>query len=394
MNKIITKCLRNGKVTHIFKMPQKLLNDFELKFVAWIKEYVQKYGVAPTLERFQKEFVYFFPDDSSDPIEDIFQDELKRKKNLYLKTIISKNHESINEGLDPTELVEDLHKTFQTGEGLILSTAGIDRTSYFEPRKIFSFDVPFIDRSTGGLAGGDLIYIVGRPGSNKTTFSEWLQIGWSFEGLKILYVSNENSAYEVMPKLDAFYGGFNPIKFRTREWTDKDRQKLKTVEHITKSIKGSILVPSMPALTTIELLNYIEETKPDIVVVDGVYLMNDSNRSVITHEDAAGVSRGLKRIARKLEIPIIGVIQANREAEGDMVGRKSIAHTDAYLQDADSIISVNKDLAGVVTGQVIKSRWGATSLIDTFKIEVDFENMELSFTEDSKEIKVLDDKDW
>lgn len=394
MNKIITKCLSSGKVTHIFKMPQKLLNDFELKFVAWIKEYVQKYGVAPTLERFQKEFVYFFPDESSDPIEDIFQAELARKKNLYFKATVSKNHEEINEGKDPTELIEELHKTFQTGEGLILSTADFDRTSYFLEKRTFKFGIDFIDRSTGGISGGDLIYIVGRPGSNKTTFSEYLQIGWSFEGLKILYVSNENSAFEVMPKLDAFYGGFNPIKFRTREWTDKDRQKLKTVEHITKNLKGSIVVPSLPALTTIELLNYIEETKPDIVIVDGVYLMNDSNRSVITHEDAAGVSRGLKRIARKLEIPIIGIIQANREAEGDMVGRKSIAHTDAYLQDGDSIISVNKDLTGVVTGQVIKSRWGATSLIDTFKIEVDFENMELCFTDDTAEIKVLDEKDW
>ena len=74
-----------------------------------------------------------------------------------------------------------------------------------------------------------------------------------------------------------------------------------------------------------------------------------------------------------------------------MVGRNTIAHTDAYLSDADTIIALNKNSKTVV-GQVIKSRWGPTMLDQSFEFSFDFTTMSAYFN--FEKIAEISDEDW
>lgn len=392
MNKLITMAIESGQASYIFRVPQVLLTELESKIADWVRSYIVTYGVTPSMARLTTEFKFFVPESSTDPIDDVFATELSMRKNIYVRTKFAEHQGDLLKGVDPTELILSLAKAVNTVDGGITTTASYDRTAYFNTRVIYDFGVNFIDKTTGGIAGGDLVWIVGRPGSNKTTFAEWLITTWALEGKRVLYVSNENMAEDVIQKLDAFYGGWNPMCLRTGEWSAEDRLRVAAVATLLSKLDGIIVVPNEAALSTSDVMALIDTHKPDIVLIDGVYLMSESKKAVIGWEDAAAVSRALKRLARKTGLPFIGVIQANREAEGENVGRGTIAHTDAYLQDADLIIALNRQDGGGVLGQIIKTRWGVTDLTQSFSMRVDFESMQISFTSDIA--AEVSEEDW
>jgi KaiC/GvpD/RAD55 family RecA-like ATPase len=393
MNKLITAVLTRGEGGWLGRVNPLLLSEHEKQHVLWVKEYVLKYGAMPTLERFCDEFKFFVPVKSADPCADIFDRLVVDKRNVFFKQFINTHHKEINDGADPAEMIDRLIKAMTMQNGLLASISEYDRTVYFTAINSIRYGIDLIDEATGGLVGGDLAWIVGRPGSGKTTLMDWMITNWSLQGRKILYISNENSSQNVVPKLDSIFAGWNPIKHRTRSWDDVDKLKIKLIQHILMSLGVEIIVPEAPALSTAAVAALIDEVKPDIVAIDGVYLMSEaSNAGQRDWKDAAAVSSNLKRLARKTGIPIIGVIQANKEAEGANVTRGSIAHTDAYLQDADAVISINM-VDGKSSGQVIKSRWGSFSFADFFDYSTNFENMLITVTRKSGEIVDVGE-DW
>jgi hypothetical protein len=120
---------------------------------------------------------------------------------------------------------------------------------------------------------------------------------------------------------------------------------------------GEMLVPNHPVKDTKELYGLIYTYKPDIVVVDGIYLMGsaqgNSNWEKITH-----VSRELKQIADGEGVPLLGIHQANRNAIGKRMEIENIAYADALAQDADLVLSVNPEEDGSIFVECLKSRWG------------------------------------
>lgn len=395
MNKLITVALTKRDGSWLSRINQKLLSTHEKEQVLWIKNYVLKHSSLPTLERFCEQFKFFVPEDSVDPISDIFEKLVAEKRNQFFKQFVNIHHEEINKGADPTELIDELIGVMETNNASTVNVAEYDRTLYFTQVKMIRYGVDLIDEATGGLSDGDLVWIVGRPGSGKTTFMDWLITNWSLQDKRILYISNENASHNVVPKLDSIFAGWNPIKYRTREWTDFDKEKIKVLQHILKIVGVTIIVPESPALSVSNVASLIEEHKPDIVAIDGVYLMSEQGVGGSRDwKDAAAVSSGLKRLARKAGVPIIGVIQANKDAEGENVGRGSIAHSDAYLQDADAIISINK-IGDETTGQVIKSRWGSISFQDFFSYVTNFENMLITVSrKEASKLIVTGGDDW
>jgi replicative DNA helicase len=84
----------------------------------------------------------------------------------------------------------------------------------------------------------------------------------------------------------------------------------------------------------------IKEVKPDIVFVDGVYLMRDdrSNQRSADWKNVLHVSQDLRQVALAENIPIVAITQANRKSDS-VSGSDNIdmAYSDALNQDADSI---------------------------------------------------------
>jgi len=362
MNSLITKSLVNKDVTLLFGMPEQFLSSFEKKMVGWIKEYVLKYSTTPTVDRLGEQFELFVPVSSEDPLGDIYDRELQQKRNHYAREYITSIQEELKKGADPLPFVRQLNQNLQGGDGGVTFFTKFDRSLYTRRATSHPYDIPQIDRYTGGISQGDLIYLIGRLGTGKTTFAIWLLTKWLQRGRKVLMVSNENRADDVIGKIDSFIGGWNPMKKRLMDWTEDDKRRIQTVSYIASHMDGEVVVPNKPVKGIEELNNLIYTYIPDMVIVDGIYLMNgvsgDSHWEKITD-----ISRNLKRLADTNGAPILGLHQANRGAVGKRIEIENIAYADALGQDADLVLAINKekDTDDDLFVECIKNRWGSGS---------------------------------
>lgn len=390
MNRLITKSLKEGKLPLLFRIPEALMNESEKKWVKWIRDYSAKYGEAPQLDRFTREFDFFTIEPSKDPLEDIFDELVQRKRNVFFIEQVNAHQREITDGLDPAPLVDYMGEVFTVSSGGAVSTRvpSFDFAPSPESR-VFDYGVKLIDDATGGLTYGDYSLIVGRPGSRKTTFLEMLLVQAMLSGKRVLYISNENPSNESLQKLYSLIVGFNPLKLRTKKWGSGEKKKIDSAARFMSVFDGEIVIPDLPAFVPADVVAYNETYDPDIIAIDGIYLMSVSGRpSSIGWEEVAAASRELKRFARRITKPLIGTIQAGRGAEGGMVERNTIAGTDAFLQDADTVISLNAR-GDKTIGQVVKSRWGATPISKTFELIINYENMFM--TTESETIEVVDE---
>jgi hypothetical protein len=88
------------------------------------------------------------------------------------------------------------------------------------------------------------------------------------------------------------------------------------------------------------LRSKIRDFKPDIVFVDGMYLMKDdrTNSRNVDWKNITNISQDLKLTAQDFDIPLVGVTQANRSADKSTgEDLTELAYADALGQDADAV---------------------------------------------------------
>lgn len=380
MNPLITASLRTGDVHSLFNFPRELLSPHEKTLVEWVVGYVARYGRPPTVERLGEEFATFVAVDSSDPIGDIYEKTLVKKRNRYTREYILGIQEELKAGKDPLPYIEKLHQQIRGGQSDVTRYTTYDRSAYHRRPTSFPYEIPVIDQYTGGIAAGDLIYLIGRLGTGKTTFALWVVSKWLQRERKVLMVSNENRADDVIAKVDSYIGGFNPIKKRTMQWSEEDFNRLNTVSFIARNMGGEMYIPNHPVKDVKEVQNLIYTYRPDIVVVDGIYLMQGANGD--SHwEKITNISRSLKQLAEGEGIPVLGIHQANRSAIGKKIEIEHIAYADALAQDADLVMAINPEDDGSIFVESIKNRWGSSGW--GFFMRVFFETMS---------VRVLDPK--
>lgn len=357
MNSLITESLKLSDVKLLFNFPKKMMSKREVKMVEWIIDYTIRYDKPPTLTRFEDEFKNFIREETSDPLGDIYDVELSRKKNLYVREQMVAMQDFLLDGNDPTEKISQLHLDIIGGRSDVTQYTTFDRTSYFRKPDSFPYGISCIDQYTGGISKGDLIYLVGRLGTGKTTFALWLLSKSLQQGRRILVVSNENRAEDVVSKIDSYIGGFNPLKKRMADWSSVELNRLKTVSFIAKNMDGEVFIPNKPVSDVKEIQSLVYTYRPDMVLVDGIYLMTGASGD--SHwEKITNISRSLKQLAEGEGTPILGLHQASRGAIGRRIDIEHIAYADALAQDADLVLTINKEDDESLFVEAIKNRWG------------------------------------
>lgn len=358
MNTLITKSLETDDLHLLFQFPKELVTSYELKVVNWVVDYTARYGSPPTMERLQEEFLSFVAIESKDPLGDIYDRTLVRKRNIFVREYMTSIQDELKKGIDPLPHVQELHRAIAGGQGDVTRYTRFDRTSYYRRPDTFPYGIAQIDQFTGGVSKGDLIYIIGRLGTGKTTFAIWLLTKWLQAGKRILMVSNENRAGDVVAKIDSYIGGFNPLKKRTLGWTESDMARIETVSFMASHMEGEVFIPNRPVQDVKEVRSLIYSHRPDLVIIDGIYLMQgasgDNHWEKITH-----ISRDLKQTAEGEGIPVMGIHQASRNAVGRRVEVEHVAYADALAQDCDLLLAVNPEEDGSVFIEALKNRWGA-----------------------------------
>jgi len=202
-----------------------------------------------------------------------------------------------------------------------------------------------LDELTNGLQPGELIIIAGRPSMGKTAFglniAEHLAI---VERRPVVFFSLEMSRQQVTQRILCSRARVNAHLLRRGRHSSDDMQRLQQVAADLDD--APLLVDDTSDLTILELRARARmaarKQKIRAVFVDYLQLMR-SPRTENRQVEVANISRGLKALAKDLNVPVVAMAQLNRGPEdarlrkGNRPRMSDLRESGAIEQDADVI---------------------------------------------------------
>jgi replicative DNA helicase len=202
-----------------------------------------------------------------------------------------------------------------------------------------------LDKATNGLVSPDLIIIAARPGAGKTALCLSVMYNTSVVGeVPCAIFSLEMDGVQLVRRMASIDTGIPHERIRNGHTTDDEEKKLiDSVERITNS-KIYIEDKTSMNIRDIRTKASVLKKKHNIgyIVVDYIQLMSGTDVKGKNREQiVSDISRGLKCIAKELEIPVIALSQLNRAVEqrpDKMPQLSDLRESGAIEQDADSIL--------------------------------------------------------
>jgi len=201
-----------------------------------------------------------------------------------------------------------------------------------------------IDRHFGGLQNSDLIIIAGRPGMGKTTFAlNGFVNACTLFGHKGVFFSLEMSNKQIIKKILASKSGLTTNQIVKGNMTVEEMSAL---DMAADTISTDNMIIDDSSSLTFELirskLHLLKATKRiDFAVIDYLQLVRSQEKFSSREREVSAITRGLKLVAKDLNIPIIALCQLNRNSEGRADKRPTMSElreSGSIEQDADVVM--------------------------------------------------------
>jgi replicative DNA helicase len=229
-----------------------------------------------------------------------------------------------------------------------------------------------LDRITSGWQNSDLVIIAARPSMGKTAFVLSMARNMAINHSKsIALFSLEMSSIQLVTRLISSETELGSEKLRSgnlkeHEWEQLE-SKIKNLE------KARIFIDDTPAISLNELRSKCRKLKTkenvDLIVIDYLQLMAGPVESKGNREqEVSTISRGLKAIAKELEVPIIALSQLNRSVEMRSGLKRpqlsDLRESGAIEQDADIVIFIHRpEKMGLTEDEAGNSTKGLAQII-------------------------------
>jgi replicative DNA helicase len=214
------------------------------------------------------------------------------------------------------------------------------------PNGLIGYSTGFrtIDEATAGLQPEQLITIIAPPKTGKSVLAMQMAVNVHQDGFVPMFQSFEMSNIEQQHRHDAMRAHIAHSRLtRGKLHLDEEKRYKESLEKMQEMHKF-YLTDSTSAMTVTGLAAKIEKIKPDIVFVDGVYLMVDeSTGESNTPQALTNITRNLKRLAQKQRIPIVITTQVLLwKMKKRQVSADSIGYSSSFFQDSDVILGLQK----------------------------------------------------
>lgn len=238
---------------------------------------------------------------------------------------------SITDGMD--ELLAEIRLAYSTGQPIMGALTGF-RT---------------IDDVLNGLYPGQFIVCAARPGQGKSTLGLNIAENFADRGDHALVVSLEMSKYELQIRSLSRIAEIDSRIIGTGRMTPEQAVKLGNAVPVMNERKDRLFIQDDGSVTVgtlkAEATRLHRQFGLDLMVVDYLQLMTGTggdNRA----QEIGEISRGLKMLARKLNIPIIALSQMNRSIESRLNKRpvlSDLRESGSLEQDADVVMFLHDD---------------------------------------------------
>ena len=233
------------------------------------------------------------------------------------------------------------------------------------------------DKLTSGLHEGDLSIIAARPGMGKTSFVLNVAANvaspkgrevdgdpnqrWEEAGVGVVVFSLEMPREQLANRMVCSEARVDVSKMRTGYLSPQDWSKLTQAASFLGSLP--IWIDDSPGLSIIELRAKVRRLQAEFdtrdeegrkikkigcVIIDYLQLMKGRDGVASREQEISEISRGLKGLAKELEVPVIALSQLNRAVETRSEKSKrplisDLRESGAIEQDADNIVFIYRD---------------------------------------------------
>jgi replicative DNA helicase len=224
---------------------------------------------------------------------------------------------------------ERLEKIFKEGK----SITGIP-TGYVE-----------LDKLTSGLQPSELLILAARPSQGKTALALNLAENIAIRaGQPVAIFSLEMSKESLLQRLVASVAQIDAHKFRTGHLNRNDWTGM--TEALGVISNAPLWVDDAGSISVLEIGAKARRLKRDkglsLLIVDYLQLITARGRFGNRQEEVASISRGLKGLAKELQIPVLVLSQLTRAPERDERGPQlsDLRESGAIEQDADVVMFI------------------------------------------------------
>lgn len=349
------------------------LSDSQTKEVfRFIREHYHNeltYGSVPSWALLQQRFYGFPYVPSTDTVATLCQEIRRYKMRADLLSLVDDINTRVDvEPKDALDLIRqksnEMYAEHEVSNDMFLASAYehlyAEYNMISQNKGIIGIPFPWdiMNEDTQGMQDGQFLVIYGRPKSMKTWVALVIAAFAYMRGMRVLVYSLEMNEKMILRRVAAIIAQVDYAKFKNGTLDPATQQRVWQIlaclkdEELTRSnMSGhsSAFLATQPRGTASgvnTLQAKIREFDPDLVIVDGMYLMRDDRQKIrnIDWKSVAHVSQDLKATATQFQIPIIGVTQANRSADKDpkKADLAELAYADAIAQDCDLCMRVHK----------------------------------------------------
>lgn len=208
-----------------------------------------------------------------------------------------------------------------------------------------------LDYKTSGLQPSDLILIAARPSMGKTAFVLNLAQHMAFKrNHAVAIFSLEMSKEQLVNRMLSLESHVDAQKIRTGRLNDEEWMNL--VEGSANIANSKLIIDDTPGISLAAMRSKCRKLKMEhdiqIVIIDYLQLMSGSsnNSNASRQQEISDISRGLKALARELNVPVIALSQLSRAVEQRPDHRPMLSdlrESGAIEQDADVVMFLYRE---------------------------------------------------
>lgn len=205
-------------------------------------------------------------------------------------------------------------------------------------------ELRMVDNVTNGWQRSDLIIFAGRPGMGKTAGAVAMIMNPAIHrNIPTAFFSLEMSSLQVVGRMQASIGEVNVSRIIKNQLSEAE------IIHLENKCaclgKAPMYIDDTAAISLLELKGkarkLVREKGVQLIVIDYLQLMTSGSNYDVREQEIGAISRGLKALAKELDIPIIALSQLNRGAENRVDKKPQLSdlrESGQIEQDADMVM--------------------------------------------------------
>lgn len=354
--KLLGAVIDTGSVHTLRELSRDIFIDEEAELYDFMRSHYRRYGQIPAIATVEEELNIEIP-----PAEETVDYYIRRVNDRKLYSVVRDKFNALKDCLREfdMETAKDVIDEMRAATRVAHTETDIRTLGEAMQDVLREYDyahdnpgisgVPtgwgYFDAATGGYQPGDLVTWVARPSMGKTyNLLHQARSAWQF-GYSVLVVTMEMTIEQIVRRVAAMQAGINPDFIRKGMLSRYAHARLQNcIGSLAGTDRFRVFSGGMrKRASDVEIL--IQEYRPDIVFIDGVYLMQpDSKRSMQKIEKVAEVYDNLKQMTLSQNVPVVVTTQFNRQAgkKGKDGSLENIAFTDAISTHSSLVISLNE----------------------------------------------------